>query len=76
MQGSGKVVQPSDQERNAINESERVELARRIQLTADQERRMQSMQRGGRRLLMFSNALGVKPTNQGQQQTAALGNRG
>jgi hypothetical protein len=35
---------------------------------------MRAMQRGGRKLLLFNNVLGVKPQQQ-QQQTATMGVR-
>ena len=58
--GKAKVVQPSEQERGAINTREQMELARRIQMTEDQERRMNALQRGGRKLLMFNSFMGAK----------------
>lgn len=70
----GKVVQPSEEERKAINMREQTELAREIQMSADQERRLRAMQRGGRKLLLFKDVLGVQKGQQ-QQQTATMGVR-
>ncbi len=76
MAGSkAKVVQPSEQERQAINLREQTELARRIQLNADQERRLNTIQRGGRKLLLFKNVLGTEQGQGQQQQTATMGVR-
>lgn len=73
--GKGRQVQQSEEERRAINQREQTELATRIQLDADQERRMKAMSRGGRKLLLFNDVLGVKPQQTQQQQTATMGVR-
>ena len=76
MSGSkGRVVQPSDEERRAINQREQTELATQIQLDADQERRMRALHRGGRKLLMFNSFLGTKEPPPQKQQTATMGVR-
>ncbi len=75
MNNKGKTVQASETERAAINDREQVELARRIQLSADQERRMKALATGGRRLLMFNAVLGTQQQPQQQQPVATMGVR-
>jgi hypothetical protein len=72
---SGKTVQPSEAERRAINEREQMELARELQFNADQERRLNMFQRGGRKILLYKDVLGTKGGQQQQQQTATMGVR-
>lgn len=64
----------SDEERKAISERERNELAEKIQLTAETERRMREARTGGRRLLLFDSVLGTSKNS--KTGTATMGVRG
>jgi hypothetical protein len=66
----------SQQEQEAITARERTELAEKIQLTQETERRMRDAQRGGRRLLLFDSILGTGGSKTGTQTTATMGSRG
>ena len=67
----------SAEEKEAISSRERNELAEKIQLTSDTERRMKSARIGGRKLLLFDSILGTAAgAKTGTGNTATMGSRG
>ena len=79
MRNGGKMFRGvSKDEQEAISARERTELAEKIQLTEDTERRMRAARTGGRRMLLFDSILGTgagAKTGTGGS-TATMGSRG